>query len=219
MKHDLAFLHTASAHVDTFQQLVNELAPGFNTHHVVEENLLQDALAQGGIDTALQVRIESAMNDAATTGSGVVVCTCSTIGGIAENMTARSFLPMRIDRAMADTAVNFGKNILLTAAVESTLAPTRALLETSAHKAGVRVEIHDLLISDAWQAFQSGDTDSYIDLIVNKIAANISDIDCVVLAQASMAPAADRLDDIGTPILSSPRPGVEAALRELKISQ
>ena len=217
MTHDLAFLHTAKAHVETFQSLVDELAPTLKANHTVNESLLHDAVSQGRISTELQARIELAMNDAASTGSPVVVCTCSTIGGIAENITTPLFSPMRIDRAMAGTAVKSGKNILLAAAVKSTLAPTRTLLETSAHKAGARVEIHDLLISDAWQAFQSGDTDNYIDLIASKIATNISGMDCVVLAQASMTPAADRCAGLGIPVFSSPRLGVEAAIRSFKL--
>jgi hypothetical protein len=36
--------------------------------------------------------------------------------------------------------------------------------------------------------------------------------DAIILAQASMAPAADRLGDLGIPVLSSPRLGAEAAV-------
>jgi len=212
MKHDLAFLHTANTHADTFQCLIDELAPDICVNHVVNENLLQDAITEGEISTALQARIETTMHEAAATGSRVVVCTCSTIGGIAENMTSQPFVPMRIDRAMANTAVKSGKYILLAATVDSTHAPTRNLLETSAQKAGVEIEIHDLLIDRAWQAFQKGDLARYFEMIAKEITANTSSMDCVVLAQASMAPAVDQCRDIGIPILSSPRLGVMRAL-------
>jgi hypothetical protein len=176
---------------------------------------LCDAQQAGEIGPELTRRIETAMRKAATSGSRVVVCTCSTIGGVAESMNSDSFVSIRIDRAMAEAAVNSWKNILLAAAVESTLAPTCTLLESSAENAGVSIRVHELLINDAWASFQSVDTKTYIDQIVNAVRLNAIGMDCVDLVQASMAPAADLCSDLGIPVLSSPRLGIEAALEKL----
>ncbi len=71
--------------------------------------------------------------------TAVVVCTCSTIGGSAE----QTRLPhgqsvLRVDRAMAERAVEIGSRIVVAAALESTLAPTTELIQDVAAQQGAR---------------------------------------------------------------------------------
>jgi hypothetical protein len=211
MQHDLAFLHTAEAHVETFTRITEEVSPGLRVRHVVAEGLLEQA-RKDGLTENLRQHVRAAVAEAASSGACVVVCTCSTIGGLAE-ATAGDFRAMRIDRAMADFAVRQGRRILVAAALESTLEPTLDLLRDSARACGAEVQMTALLAENAWAYFEQGDRQSYTDAIATAILANRDGFDAVVLAQASMAPAAERCGDIGIPVLSSPRMGVEAAVR------
>src|SRR6476661_1546288 len=105
MRHDIAFLHTSPVHVPTFEKLMQEVAPDLRVSHIVREDLLADAQRDGIGDSSLIARIRKAMTDAGASGAAVVVCTCSTIGGVAESMnTEGAFIAARIDRAMADKA-------------------------------------------------------------------------------------------------------------------
>lgn len=211
MKHDIAFLHTSPVHQPTFEKLMREAAPGLGVRHLVREDLLADAQRTGADDPALVARIVEAMREAGATGAKVVVCTCSTIGGAAEGVQG-AFKATRIDRAMADKAVTAGRPVLMVAALESTLAPTLALLASSAQRLGVQPEIRTLVAKDAWAHFLAGDTAGYVGAIVAAIAgANARDC-IVVLAQASMAPAAAALEKLGITALSSPQLGVAHAL-------
>jgi Asp/Glu/hydantoin racemase len=108
---------------------------------------------------------------------------------------------LRIDRPMAEAAVAAGGRIAVVATVESTLAPTRSLLLECA--AGAPVEIVDAPCLDAWALFAAGDLEGY----ARRVAAHCRglDADVIVLAQASMAPAAELLADLATPVLTSPR--------------
>ncbi len=214
MSHQIAFLHTAKVHVETFGNLVKELEPTLSALHVVDESLLEDA-RKHGFTPELEKRIHQAMQDATSTGARVVVCTCSTIGGIAESSgetSGQGFISMRIDRAMADEAVNTGKHILVVAALESTLASTRELLEDSARKLDKTPDIKMLYINEAWKHFEAGDTNAYLKTIAQSLKAYWKNHDVIVLAQASMAKAAEFCDGVGVPILSSPRLGVKAIL-------
>jgi len=207
--HPIAFLHTAQAHVPTFERLLDETAPGWVAHHMVRDDLLADARIVGVADAALVARVHAAMHEAASGGAKVVVCTCSTIGGIAENTpTGGRFKALRIDRAMADRAVRTGPRVLIAAAVESTLAPTTDLVLSAASDAGVRVEPTQLLIADAWAHFETGDVARYAQTLAVAIRAAATSADVVVLAQASMAPASALLADLGIEVLSSPALGV-----------
>lgn len=219
--HDhIAFLHTSPVHVPTFGALMAELAPDLRVHHVVDEDLLAQAMTVGTADPGLIERIHSRMHDAAATGARVVVCTCSTIGGVAERspLDGRSYVVCRIDRAMADRAVTAGSRVLIVAALESTLAPTLELIMESAQALGQEPRVERLLVPDAWAHFVAGDTAAYLDAVVAAVtaaAATVRSTDIVVLAQASMAPAAPLLDAIGIPALASPRLGVQRAIAQL----
>jgi hypothetical protein len=192
--------------------LLTEIAPSIPVKHVIDESLLRDARAFG-ITAELEERIHGAltnlMEDAA-----VVVCTCSTIGGSAEQTVSTNGHPViRVDRAMAEQAVAMGDRIIVAAALESTLAPTRQLLLEVAEQQGSTLSIHELLCVGAWTHFEQGDQAGYLAAIAATLheAALVGDV--IVLAQASMAGAAALCTDIPIPILSSPRLGLEAALR------
>lgn len=218
MTDTLAFLHTAEVHVQTFGGLAREIAPELRVQHLVMEELLADARTLGVDHAGLVTRVHEAMRDAASDGASVVVCTCSTIGGIAEKTaTGGAFAALRIDRAMADRAVRNGPRVLIVGAVESTIDPTLSLVLSAARQAGVGIRASTLLVEDAWVHFQSGDTARYIATLAESIRAAADDgIDVIVLAQASMAPVTGLLADLGVDVLSSPQLGVAHAVATLR---
>lgn len=213
MRPTLVFLHTAAVHVPTFSALVAELAPGIPIHHIVAEDLLAEARANG-LTPALAKRVAAQI--AAAGAVGAVLCTCSTIGGLAEAAATPEGPPvLRVDRAMAEAAVAAGPRIALVAALASTLAPTRALIEEVAAQVRPTVTINEILCEEAWPLFEIGDSTGYLAAIEICIRAVAPTVDVIVLAQASMAGAALRCADLAVPVLSSPRLGVEAALKLL----
>ena len=213
MSKTLAFLHTSPVHVATFDRLLAEIDPSVAARHIVDESLLDEARATGTITPALEQRIAAALRDASAPDGSVVLCTCSTIGGSAEAAgVGAGRVVLRVDRPMAERAVALGDRILVAAALASTLAPTRALILDAAHAAGKEIELRDLLCEPAWAFFERGDLAGYAQAIADELRAGARDADVIVLAQASMAAAAPLCADLGIPILSSPRLGLEAAL-------
>jgi len=221
MADTIAFLHTAQIHVPTFERLTREIAPDLHVQHLVKEELLHEARAAGIDDNPmLAARVHDAMREAASDGAAVVACTCSTIGALAEQTaTGGAFAAQRIDRAMADRAVRAGPRVLIAAALESTLEPTTALILSAAARAGVGVKPSVLLVQRAWAHFEAGDTSRYIEALAGGIRAAAIAADVVVLAQASMAPVAGELADIGIEVLGSPGPGVAHAVATLRASR
>ncbi len=214
MTKTLTFLHTSPAHIPTFDRLLAEIGANVPARHIVDESLLSEARAAGAITPDLERRIAAALEGAVEANAGVVLCTCSTIGGCAEDLGRTISAPvLRVDRAMAERAVALGPRILLVAAVASTLAPTRALLLDAAAHAGKTVQLSELLCDTAWRHFELGDQAGYLAAIAERIRDAAVDVDAIVLAQASMAGAAELCADLPIPILSSPRLGLEAALR------
>ena len=213
MTKTLTFLHTSPVHIATFDQLLAEIDPSIPVKHLVNESLLRDARANG-ITTELSQRITQALVDAIADDAAVVVCTCSTIGGCAEQANHVTDRPIiRVDRAMAERAVAIGERIVVAAALASTLAPTRQLIEEVADQAGKAIVMFDVLCEAAWPYFERGDHGAYLAAIAACVRQAVPAGDVVVLAQASMAGAAALCADLPVPILSSPRLGLEAAIQ------
>ncbi|MEQ6902088.1 aspartate/glutamate racemase family protein [Nocardioides sp. YIM 152588] len=208
----LGFLHTAEVHVATFEALVGEAAPASAaaTVHAVAPDLLDRARAEGPTpDLAEGVR--AAVADVVARGADVVVCTCSTLGPIAESVDA-GVAVLRVDRPMAAAAVAAGPRIGVVAALESTLAPTLGLIAGEAQRAGVAPAVVDAWVPEAWAAFESGDLAGYHAQVAAAARSIAGEVDVVVLAQASMAGAQPLLADLGVPVLVSPGLAVRAAL-------
>jgi len=206
----LALLHTSPVHIPVFDALRDADLPGLRLRHLVREDLLDRARRDGPEAVADEVR--AVLTRAAGDGGRAVLCTCSTIGGVAEAAAADAGVPvLRVDRPMAAAAVAEGPRVVVLAALESTLGPTAGLIEEEARRAGRVVAVRTVLVDGAWSRFEAGDTEGYARRVAAAADALTSaDADAIVLAQASMAPA-QRLTTTAVPVLSSPRPGLAAA--------
>jgi hypothetical protein len=212
----LGLLHTAEAHRARFDRLLAEMAPRETGWvHCVREVLLRQALDTFPVNT-IAAGIENAMVTLQSQGASHVLCTCSSVGGMAEQVGRQLGLPtLRLDRPMAEAAVNAGRHILVAACLPSTLGPTTQLLNEVAHAQNRRIEIETLLMENAWPLFQAGDEAAFSRRIADIILNTRPRPDAIVLAQASMAAAADLLTYSPVPVFSSPRRGVAAALSRL----
>ncbi|TQK50627.1 aspartate/glutamate racemase [Streptomyces sp. SLBN-118] len=201
----LGLLHTSPAHVPVFDALRDADHPGLGLRHLVREDLLARARAEG--PKAVAPAVAAALAQAADEGASAVLCTCSTIGAVAEACAAGLGVPvLRVDRPMAATAAAADR-IVVVATVHSTLEPTLALIREEA--AGRGVELRTLLVEGVWELFAAGDRDGYLDAVAAAVDG-VREADVIVLAQGSMAEAAARTTT-ALPVLSSPRSGLRAA--------
>ncbi|MFK8909555.1 aspartate/glutamate racemase family protein [Streptomyces sp. YS-3] len=206
----LTLLHTSPVHVPVFDALRDEDHPGLALRHLVDEELLDRARRVGAAGAADATR--AVLAEAVAGGATAVLCTCSTIAGLAEAAGAELGLPvLRVDRPMAAAAVAHGPRITVLAALETTLGPTTELLHEEAARAGRAVTPRTVLVDGAWRRFEEGDPEGYARAVAEAIG-RVEDADVIVLAQASMAPGAS-LAPSRTPVLSSPRPGLAAAAK------
>lgn len=203
----LALLHTSPVHVPVFDALRDAAHPDLELRHHVDAGLLERARRDGPETVAASVA--AVLTRAVAEGARAVLCTCSTIGGVAEAAAAVVGVPvLRVDRPMAAAAVAVGPRVLVLAALESTLAPTVALIEEEARRADRPVEVRTRLVDGAWRRFEAGDVEGYLRR-VTETADSVTGADVIVLAQASMAPAGESTK-ARVPVLASPAPGLAA---------
>ncbi|MGW3625388.1 arylsulfatase [Streptomyces sp. NPDC000880] len=201
----LALLHTSPVHVPVFDALRDEDHPDLTLRHLVHEELLARAREEG--PEAVAPAVAAVLAGAVAGGATAVLVTCSTIGGVAEACAPDlGAWVLRVDRPMAAAAAATDR-IVVVAALRSTLEPTVALIREEA--AGRTVDLRTLLADGAWERFEAGDRDGYLDAVAAAVDG-VPAADVIVLAQASMADAADRTTT-AVPLLSSPRSGLRAA--------
>ncbi|WP_019068225.1 aspartate/glutamate racemase family protein [Streptomyces hokutonensis] len=209
----LALLHTSPAHVPVFDVLRDEDHQGLELRHYVEEDLLARARREG--PEAVTDAVRDVLREAVADGARAVLCTCSTIGAVAESAGVGVGVPvLRGDRPMAAAAVAAGARVVVAATLESTLRPTAALIEEEARRIGRSVTVRTLLVDGAWAHFESGDTEGCARLVADAVNA-VGDADAIVLAQGSMA-GAQQLTTTPVPVLSSPRLGLGAGARAVR---
>lgn len=208
----LGFFHSGAMHVPVFEAMVRELAGEIPMRHAVRADLLERAQLKG-VTLAVQEEVVAEILGLVETGAAVVVCTCSTLAPGAELAANRTHVPvLRIDRPMVERALDCGRRILIVAALASTLAPTRELVERVAAERRVVPLIRELVAEGAWPLFEAGNREDYARTIAAAVRPRAGETDVVILAQASMAPAAALLADLTIPVLASPRLGLEQAL-------
>ncbi|WP_306319939.1 MULTISPECIES: aspartate/glutamate racemase family protein [unclassified Streptomyces] len=208
---NLTLLHTSPVHVPVFDALRDADHPGLELSHVVREELLERARVEG--PEAVTGEVRALLDAAVADGADAVLCTCSTLGAVAEGLAANlGVAVLRVDRPMAARAVAEGRQIAVVATLRSTFGPTLDLIEEEAGRAGREVSVRTVFVDGAWELFLAGDRDGYLALVATAIDG-IADADVIVLAQASLADAAAR-SRTTLSVLSSPRPGLGAAASE-----
>lgn len=195
------------------RDLCAEWMPDVKVYHMVDESLLQEAIAKEGLTPRIYRAVADYVLHAEEAGADAVLVTCSSIGPCVG--TAQRFVSipvLRIDEAMADAAVAKGKRVGVIATLASTLTPTSALVAERARKQGKDVEVEAVLCQGAFEAASAGDKATHDRIILEALRQLAGRVDVIVLAQASMASVAEQLtEEVKVPVLSSPRLGVGRA--------
>jgi Asp/Glu/hydantoin racemase len=208
----VGFVHTVLSLPPVFGALADELVPGTDVFHIVDESLLTVTRKSGSLSPATRRRALGYVLSAAEAGADVVVVTCSSIGPAVD--AGASFVPvpvLRIDEPMADEAVRLGSRVGVLATLRTTLEPTADLVARRARVVGKQVDVVSHVCDGAFEALQAGDRGRHDELVREGVRRLAADVDVILLAQASMARVVDALPDEErtVPILSSPRLGMQ----------
>lgn len=208
----ITLIHTSPVHVPVFKALHAQLAPNDDLTQIVREDWLTQAQKTGvlpSLEQEIASTIEAAQGSAALgkAEQRTVICTCTTIGAAAAKAGA-----IRIDAPMMEEAAKIGGPVLLVYALQSTATASTELLKAAFRDMGKDAIIHPLFLGEFWPLFETGEHQAFAACIAGAVRHALRDTRaaCVVLAQASMASSATLLDDLATPVLTSP----EFALRK-----
>jgi Asp/Glu/hydantoin racemase len=117
---------------------------------------------------------------------------------------------VRVDEGMANTALRLGERIGVLATLRTTLEPTADLIRNRALATGRNPRIVARVCDGAFERLSANDREGHDELVLHELNLLATDVDVVVLAQASMARVLSdgRAAKIDIPVLSSPELGI-----------
>ena len=210
----LAFIHTSPTLAPLFNELAARIIPEVRVLHFVDESAIKNTIASGELEKSTMRRVISLIGSSFDAGADVALCTCSSIGPAVDMAAELYDKPvLRVDRPMAEKAVEFGGRIGVAATLETTLKPTAELVRRVATEQGTSIEIVEFLCEGAFEAVMSGDGTTHDRIVGEGLTEGLKGVDAIVLAQASMARVLETLPDgaLTQPVYSSPELGVERA--------
>jgi Asp/Glu/hydantoin racemase len=203
----LGLIHTSATLVPMFAELCSKYLPHIKTFNIVDDSLIKNTIACGELTPDTSRRVVNYAGSAQDAGADFILFTCSSIGPAVEAAAMLTNVPvLRVDQPMADQAVQLGKRIGVIATLPTTLEPTSDLVKRRAAAAGKEIVLISKLCEGAFDALMSGDAATHDKKVGDALKQLSTEVDVIVLAQASMARVVDTLSeaDKKVPILASP---------------
>ena len=210
----IALIHTTPVTVDSLKDLIKEREPELEIINIVDDSILLELINNNADLSLVDDRVRYYIKTAVEQDADLVMSACSSIGKIFEEENQKYEIPiMRIDSAMAEKAVKNAVKIGVAATLETTLKPSTELIKKKAAALNKDIEIKTVLADSAYQKLMAGDQEAHDQLLAEKLKDLASEVEIVVLAQASMARAVKVLpDNLQHKFLTSPQTGIEKAL-------
>jgi len=209
-------IHTSSVSVGDLSALFAEMAPGVVVRHIIDDSLLPEVLANGGVTPGVTRRLCQYAVQAESAGATLIFNQCSSVGEVADIAAKMVKVPLvKVDERMAETACRTGSRIGVVATLPTTMGPTVRLIKRMAEKLGKSVTITEELSSGAFEKLIAGDRKAHNEMVIASIRTLAQQVDVVVCAQGSMLALKPDLGETRVPVLMSPPLGVEHAVEVL----
>lgn len=207
MTKTLGLVHTSATLVPVFQELCKQYIPHVNVFNIVDDSLIKQVISRGELRADTARRVVNYAGSAESAGADYIMFTCSSIGAAVEAAADLTQVPvLRVDQPMADQAVATGSRIGVIATLPTTLAPTSDLVQRRAAVVGKDIQLKAVLCEGAFEALMGGNPDLHDQMVAKALKELSTQVDVIVLAQASMARVVDTLSESEkiVPILASP---------------
>lgn len=209
-------IHTSSVSVDDLNALFEELAPTSIVRNIVDDSLLPEVLANGGVTEGVRHRICEYAKLAESAGADLIFNQCSSVGEAADRAARGVMTPVvKVDQRMAEVACETGTRIGVIATLKTTLGPTCRLVQKTAAGKGKEITVVEKLCEGAFDKLISGDRQGHNEMVIAGIRELCQQADVVVCAQGSMVALLNDLGETPVPVLTSPRLGVGMAAEVL----
>jgi hypothetical protein len=180
--------------------------PEAQVWNILDDRLLSDAAASGQITPTLARRMRRLIGHALAEDASAVLLTCSMYGPVAhEYAGAATPVLAADDAAFADASGGEFTRLLVLASFDAALEDSVRRLSAASALAGRELEILGATVPAAFDGARRGDAAQVRAALRDACQGIGRQVDGIVLAQYSLAPASAGLaDDLGVPVISGP---------------
>jgi Asp/Glu/hydantoin racemase len=209
----IALIHATRVAIEPVETAAASLWPEAETISILEEGLSVDRSKAAELSKELSDRIKALSHYAQAAHADGILFTCSAFGTAIAQANAQTDIPvMNPNEAMFDAALSQGERIAMIYTFQPAAAGMEEEFRETAAARGSAAQITSYFCEGALDAKRSGDNDRH-DQLIAQTAAEIEGADVILLAQFSMAGAAEAVRSaVAIPVLTSP----ESAIREIR---
>ncbi len=201
----IQLVHAVPAARDPIQAAFGRLWPDARIVEFTDDTLAADLEKAGSLTDAFTDRMAGLIGHGVKGGADAVLFTCSAFGAAIEQARTGVDIPvLKPDEAMIEKALSSGNHLGGLATFAPTIGSLSRELAVAAKARGLKPEITLIHVSGAIEALNAGRDDEHNNLIA-RAAADLTDVDVLMLAQYSMVQARDGIADIpGRSVLTAP---------------
>lgn len=208
----IGVIHATCSAVEPLNQAAKKFRDDIVVLNFVNENLLFRANQVGGADEVGLRSFAKTFFEAADAGVDGIIVACSVYTPFVELMKKFVSIPViGIDNPMLHTAVERGNKIGIIATTASSGPSAKNQLMKMAGECGKALEYEIGINTEGMTKLKAGNVEAHNRIIREEGKKLVEKgCDCIVLAQITMACAAEGMKDLGVPVLTSPQEGIKA---------
>jgi len=204
----LGIIHAAVFTAVSLEPIAKEIMPEISVMHMGDDTIQRDNLAAplGTIPRHNFYKFVTYARFFEEAGIDLIVLACSTFNQAVEYARPMINVPMlQIDRPMMEKAVATGSRIGLIGTLPMTMPSSERLLRQCAEEAGKKIDVVPVLNAEAFKILRAGNAAGHNAMVLEEINKLNGKVDCIVLAQGSMAVLDRETANNPVPVFSSPR--------------
>ena len=218
----IALIHATPAAVEPIRTAFAQDWPEPDLVNLLDDSLSRDRALAADLTDAMYGRFDTLGRYALSFGADGILFTCSAFGPAIERVAQSVAVPvLKPNEAMFAEAIAIGGTVGMLATFEPSIASMGVEFKADAAAqirkgAGVAVTLQTKFVPDAMAALLAGNRERHDELVAEAGVA-LARCNAIMLAQFSMAPAADllRRKVPGVPVLTSPGAAVAAMRRRI----
>lgn len=197
---------------DPFGKPFMDSHPGLEIFNIVDDTLLKETVANGGVTGSVLRRINSYMTAAVEAGADCIMGTCTSVNAAAKYLRPLSPVPyLNIDEPVAKEAVKAGARIGVLATLPTSPRAIIRLLEEEALAIGKKITITTRVAEGAFDVLCSGDRSKHDEMVNANLYSLAKEVDIIVFAQISMSLL--KHEPVAVPVFKIGASGYAEALR------
>jgi Asp/Glu/hydantoin racemase len=211
----IVLIHATALAMEPIRVAFAKAWPEVELANVLDDSLSADRARSADLTPAMYQRFDALASYAVSIGAQAILFTCSAFGTVIDSVASRHSIPvLKPNQAMFDAAFAHGRRIGMVGTFAPAMTSMRDEFDEAARQGHPDATLQVVLAQGAREALSAGDAARHHALVAEAAAA-LQDVDAIMLAHFSTAPAlAQAAERVAVPVLAAPDAAV-ARLRKL----